>query len=112
MLFMGFGIVVQIPALVVKVPVLAVLVPAAVQVPVKVKEREKESNKKTDYRGSLVRELLFIRIYKLSQEKLDAFCKEMEVFAQEKHLKTMPEGMIERIAHTPDVEYERPHFAN
>ena len=50
--------------------------------------------------------------YKLSQEGIDAFCKEMEVFAQEKHLKTMPEGMIERIAHTPDVEYERPHFAN
>ena len=50
--------------------------------------------------------------YKLSQEGIDAFCKEMEVFAQEKHLQTMPEGMIERIAHTPDVEYERPHFAN
>ena len=46
------------------------------------------------------------------KEELDAFCKEMEVFAQEKHLQTMPEGMIERIAHTPDVEYERPHFAN
>jgi hypothetical protein len=36
----------------------------------------------------------------------------MEAFAQEKHLQTMPEGMIERIAHTPDVEYKRPHFAN
>lgn len=50
--------------------------------------------------------------YKLSQEELDAFCKEMESFAQEKHLKTMPEGMIERIAHTPDVECERPKFGN
>ena len=53
-----------------------------------------------------------IATYKLSQEEIDAFCKEMEVFAQEKHLQTMPEGMIERIAHTPDVEYGRPHFAN
>jgi hypothetical protein len=51
-------------------------------------------------------------LYELSQEELEAFCKEMEAFAQEKHLQTMPEGMIERIAHTPDVEYERPHFAN
>ena len=50
--------------------------------------------------------------YELSQEELDTFCKEMEAFAQEKHLQTMPEGMIERIAHTPDVEYERPCFAN
>ena len=36
----------------------------------------------------------------------------MEALAREKNLKTMPEGMIERIAHTPDVEYERPHFEN
>ena len=50
--------------------------------------------------------------YRLSLEELDAFCKEMENFAREKHLKTMPKGMIERIAHTPDVEYERPHFEN
>lgn len=50
--------------------------------------------------------------YRLSQEELDAFCNEMEVFAQEKQLKGIPIGMIERIAHIPDMEYERPHFEN
>ena len=48
----------------------------------------------------------------LSQEQVETFCEEMEALAREKNLKTMPEGMIERIAHTPDVEYERPHFEN
>lgn len=50
--------------------------------------------------------------YRLSQEELDIFRKEMKVFARKKKLKTMPEGMVERIAHAPDIEYDKPHFEN
>lgn len=50
--------------------------------------------------------------YQLTQEQLNAFRKEMDDLAQKENLKTMPDGMIEKIAHTPDIEYERPHFEN
>ena len=50
--------------------------------------------------------------YQLTQEQLNTFRKEMDDLAQKKNLKVMPDGMIEKIAHTPDIEYERPVFEN
>ena len=50
--------------------------------------------------------------YQLTQEQLDAFRNEMDDLAQNENLKTMPDGMIESIAHTPDIEYEHPAFEN
>ena len=50
--------------------------------------------------------------YRLTQTQLDAFRNEMDKQVRKKKLKGMPAGMVESIAHTPDVEYERPHFEN
>ena len=50
--------------------------------------------------------------YQLTQEQLNAFRKEMDDLAQKEKLEAMPDGMIEKIAHTPDIEYERPVFEN
>lgn len=50
--------------------------------------------------------------YQLTQEQLDAFRKEMNTLVRKKKLKKMPAGMVEQIAHTPDIEYQRPHFEN
>ncbi len=50
--------------------------------------------------------------YNLTQAQLDGFRKEMNSLTKKKKLKPMPDGMVERIARTPDVEYERPHFEN
>ena len=50
--------------------------------------------------------------YQLTQEELDAFCKEMDSLTRKENLKVMPDGMIERIVKTPDIEYKRPYFAN
>ena len=50
--------------------------------------------------------------YNLTQAQLDGFRKEMNSLTKKKKLKPMPNGMVERIARTPDVEYERPHFEN
>ena len=50
--------------------------------------------------------------YHLTQEQLNAFRKEMDNLTEKEKLKAMPDGMIEKIAHTPDIEYERPVFEN
>ena len=50
--------------------------------------------------------------YHLTQEQLDAFRNDMDDLAQTENLKAMPDGMIEKIIHTPDIEYEHPVFEN
>ena len=50
--------------------------------------------------------------YSLTQEQLDAFHRDMNAMVKKKKLKLMPKGMLERIVHTPDIEYEHPHFDN
>ncbi|MBQ6964116.1 MAG: M60 family metallopeptidase [Bacteroidaceae bacterium] len=50
--------------------------------------------------------------YHLTQEQLDDFRRSMNALVRKKKLKPMPADMIERIAHTPHVEYERPNFEN
>ena len=50
--------------------------------------------------------------YHLTQERLDAFRRDMNTLERKKKLKPMPADMVERIAHTPDIEYEHPHFEN
>lgn len=50
--------------------------------------------------------------YHLTQAQLETFRKDMRTWAKKHKLKTMPAGMLEDIARTPDVEYPRPNFDN
>lgn len=50
--------------------------------------------------------------YRLTQSGHDAFLEEMNTLVRWGELRAMPDGMVERIARTPDAVYPRPHFEN